>query len=383
MTWCVVHFTAEQTVEVVPKSWTIESQECFWPNGYNRKKIIDAVKSKESPSCSWSIFSIKILGTYGKNVYYHGVLLYLIIFVEDLLVAQIKCNRAKDRDDLSSSADELAALGKGLRVRKSRIHPDFDCSDEEIEYPSMPTIPKPRNEVCHKGQIPENPRLQEVNSPEDQYLSEQANQLSVQTDKGFNREFQEIHSVMGNVTSALTQLTTENGEFQRQVMRQLHIINARIKELMENQELLMKSDRNNETPALYELSEQLQEVMNMFPIQNLHDLNKMEDILKNPQQMNLIAKELSRLGGGTVKEITKRIMFSILNNKTAQFYSWEGQKGKQKFKDLQLGKLIIKAVRFNEKTKEASEADIIKPLREWLVRAKFRQVQTNSQPDDA
>ncbi|KAK4885831.1 hypothetical protein RN001_002102 [Aquatica leii] len=183
--------------------------------------------------------------------------------------------------------------------------------------------------------------------------------VSDQSDKEFSKEFQEINSRIDGVTSALTQLITENGEFQRQVMRQFHIINAR----MENQEV--------------------EKIMNIFPIRNLNDINKTEEILKNPQQMNIIAKELSRLGGGTVKEITKRIMFSIINNETAQLYSWEGQKGKQKFKDLLLGKLIIKAVRLNEKTKEASEADIIKPLREWLVRAKFRRVQSNSQPDDA
>ncbi|KAK4885947.1 hypothetical protein RN001_002218 [Aquatica leii] len=167
--------------------------------------------------------------------------------------------------------------------------------------------------------------------------------VSDQSDKEFSKEFQEIHSRIDGVTSALTQLITENGEFQRQV----------------------------------------EKIMNIFPIRNLNDINKTEEILKNPQQMNIIAKELSRLGGGTVKEITKRIMFRIINNETAQLYSWEGQKGKQKFKDLLLGKLIIKAVRLNEKTKEASEADIIKPLREWLVRAKFRRVQSNSQPDDA
>ncbi|KAK4882272.1 hypothetical protein RN001_005591 [Aquatica leii] len=277
--------------------------------------------------------------------------------VKELIVAQIKCNRAKDRDDLSSSSDE-SALGKGMRFKKSRIPSDYDCSlDEADEYRVMPPIPildgKPRNEICQKGKTSDSRRLQEVYSTEHEHLIEETlnkkNQklVSDQSDKEFRKEFQEIHSRIECVTSALTQLIIENEEFPRQVMRQFHIINARRKEVLENLEVVMKSNTNinNDTSASHEFNEQVEKIMNIFPIRNLNDINKTEEILKNPQQMNIIAKELSRLGGGTVKEITKRIMFSIINNETAQLYSWEGQKGKQKFKDLLLGKLIINVQR--------------------------------------
>ncbi|KAK4878608.1 hypothetical protein RN001_011114 [Aquatica leii] len=107
-------------------------------------------------------------------------------------------------------------------------------------------------QICQKGKTSDSRRLQEVYSTEHEHLIEETlnkkNQklVSDQSDKEFSKEFQEIHSRIDGVTSALTQLITENGE----------------------------------------------------------------------------------------------------------------------------------AVRLNEKTKEASEADIIKPLREWLVRAKFRRVQS-------
>ncbi|KAK4884242.1 hypothetical protein RN001_000513 [Aquatica leii] len=90
--------------------------------------------------------------------------------------------------------------------------------------------------------------------------------------------------------------------------------------------------------------------------------------------MYILAKELSRLGGTTIEDVIKSIMFQILSNETGQLYSREGQKDNRKCKDYFLTKLVIKSVQMNQKTANAIEADIIKPMREWLVRAKCRQL---------
>ncbi|KAK4878776.1 hypothetical protein RN001_011282 [Aquatica leii] len=89
--WIVAHFQKDNTVEVVPKAWTCTSDgkgvECFWPSYQNKIKIIEAVRTTASPQCDWKIYSINILGAYDN----YGK-------------AQSKCNKAKDTDDLSSSA---------------------------------------------------------------------------------------------------------------------------------------------------------------------------------------------------------------------------------------------------------------------------------------
>ncbi|KAK4882568.1 hypothetical protein RN001_005887 [Aquatica leii] len=386
---------------------------------------------------------------------------------EELIVAQIKCNRAKDRDDLSSSSDELA-LGKGMRFKKSRIPSDYDCSlDEADEYPAMPPIPildeKPRNDImdkkqifnlddpadveavtnllfaddddagdicdesdtdeeehvsereddsesemscessgedednsspeayiahlrknrkivdtwmwnknpktrkiCQKGKTSDSRRLQEVYSTEHEHLIEETlnkkNQklVSDQSDKEFSKEFQEIHSRIDGVTSALTQLITENGEFQRQVMRQFHIINARIKEVLENQEVVMKSNTNinNHTSASHEFNEQVEKTMNTFPIRNLNDINKTEEILKNPQQMNIISRCHSRSLISTsllqqilrklvtiekdVKEIKRSV---ITDSTTSEFFSVP----KRALSEMLPAKTILELESFNEK----------------------------------
>lgn len=42
-----------------------------------------------------------------------------------------------------------------------------------------------------------------------------------------------------------------------------------------------------------------------------------------------------------VPEITRKIMYRIITNEFAQLYSWEGGKGKRKFVNLTLSRVII------------------------------------------
>jgi hypothetical protein len=53
------------------------------------------------------------------------------------------------------------------------------------------------------------------------------------------------------------------------------------------------------------------------------------------------AKELAHLGGDTAKEITKRILHTMLSDTVASLYSWEGAKGKAIFKKLLLSSVIL------------------------------------------
>jgi len=52
-------------------------------------------------------------------------------------------------------------------------------------------------------------------------------------------------------------------------------------------------------------------------------------------------KELSRIGGDTARELTKRIMYRTFSNELGQLYSWDGAKGKNQFKTLGLAQVIL------------------------------------------
>lgn len=72
MVWYVVKFTKENSFEVVPKSWYIESSsECFWPPPtYKTEKILKLIENCEIPETDWKVYSSKKLGHYGKTLLY-------------------------------------------------------------------------------------------------------------------------------------------------------------------------------------------------------------------------------------------------------------------------------------------------------------------------
>ncbi|CAH1130060.1 unnamed protein product [Ceutorhynchus assimilis] len=88
--------------------------------------------------------------------------------------------------------------------------------------------------------------------------------------------------------------------------------------------------------------------------------------------MKKMIKYLSRVGGSDVPEIVKRLMYKLLTNEVGNLFSWDGAKGKRKFKCLKLANVILDTVRANNHTKNATEADIIVYIKKWLVRSKDR-----------
>lgn len=63
--WTVVHFTKEDTVEVVPDFWA-NALFCYWPPvTYNYTKIKKSIISKVEPESNWQRCSSKVLGEYG------------------------------------------------------------------------------------------------------------------------------------------------------------------------------------------------------------------------------------------------------------------------------------------------------------------------------
>lgn len=68
MTWLVVKFDAENTVEAVPDIWYIRKEsKCYWPPKSTATNIIvDFIRRKHSPEANWTLYGASILGSYGK-----------------------------------------------------------------------------------------------------------------------------------------------------------------------------------------------------------------------------------------------------------------------------------------------------------------------------
>lgn len=70
MTWHVIIFIKENSVEAVPASWFVDqTNECFWPpESYKADKILKLIISKADPEPDWKVFQAKLVGTYGEHV---------------------------------------------------------------------------------------------------------------------------------------------------------------------------------------------------------------------------------------------------------------------------------------------------------------------------
>jgi len=68
MTWCVVKFDDENTVEAVPDIWYMKNDsQCYWPSEDTPKHIVvDFIKKKQSSAAHWALYEANLLGSYGK-----------------------------------------------------------------------------------------------------------------------------------------------------------------------------------------------------------------------------------------------------------------------------------------------------------------------------
>lgn len=55
----------------------------------------------------------------------------------------------------------------------------------------------------------------------------------------------------------------------------------------------------------------------------------------------LQTKVLGRLGGPTLKEVVKQLMYRLFTNSLGMEYSWEGKKKKKPFKSLLITSVIL------------------------------------------
>lgn len=65
-------------------------------------------------------------------------------------------------------------------------------------------------------------------------------------------------------------------------------------------------------------------------------------------------------------------MYKLFINEVGELFSWEGAKGKQKFKNLKIAEVIMAAVRRNKQTCNATDSEIIQIIKKWLVRCTDR-----------
>ncbi|XP_067216815.1 uncharacterized protein [Linepithema humile] len=133
MSWIVVKFDGEETVEAVPKTWYIEkNSQCYWPpEGTVKHVIIDFIKKKHQPAANWMLYEASVLGIY-----------------DNYKKAQQKANKARNTNILSSNNEELKQKKKHDRKKNRRpqnksnseyeLSSETEISSDDSVYPDVP-----------------------------------------------------------------------------------------------------------------------------------------------------------------------------------------------------------------------------------------------------
>ncbi|XP_029175122.1 uncharacterized protein LOC114943638 [Nylanderia fulva] len=339
MTWYVVKFDDEDTVEAVPDIWYMKkNSQCYWPPGGTAKHIIvDFIKKKQSPGADWALYEANLLGSY-----------------DNYKIAQKKANKAKNTNNLSSNNEELKRKYRRRSTKKSH-HKE---SENEYELSSETEVSS--DDVIYPVPTPiEKTQLSGIN------VTDKNDQLKASTSVTTSNKSENLFATSQQPTSTLQQ----NNEYQKRVLRELHILSLKMDDIVENMSLLFKSKRNESQDLTSH--EEILDITRSFPV-NENSLALLENWLIDSEHKKLLSQHLSRIGGSNVKEIVRRIMYHVFTNEVGMIYSWEGAKKKKIFKDLAVASTIFSAVRLNKNTNDCTNAEIISFIKAWLVRSKDR-----------
>ncbi|CAL1687012.1 unnamed protein product [Lasius platythorax] len=369
MTWFVVKFDDENTVEAVPNTWYMKKKfQCYWPpEGTTKSAIINLIKNKHSPEANnWMLYGASILGTYGTYK-----------------VAQRKANKARVTNNLSSNTEDLKEKSntkQKKRCKKSESEYEVSSetseifsSDDDIMYPEPPTESSDRMAVennTNKNNLEYRTNTNIITSNTTNSSTSCTNNVLITP--GTTSSFAFSNTALNRKLDSTCEPNSEKA-FEKRVLRELHILNLKVDDISETVNALLKATADEKSSQKsFTCNNNVPDIIQLFPV-NEDSLARLEDWLMNSgENKTILAKNLSRIGGCNVKEVVRRIMYHVFTNEVGMAYSWEGAKKKKTFKNLAVASSILSAVRLNKKTQEATDSEIICFIKAWLVRSKDR-----------
>ncbi|XP_039302731.1 uncharacterized protein LOC113003541 [Solenopsis invicta] len=339
MPWLVIKFNLENTVEAVPKNWYCkETFSCYWPPDTCNHSISEKIKNQYSPDpLLWETHPAEILGQY-----------------DDFKIAKKKANKAKSTNELSSNNEDFKKkkILKKHKDNKTRHNTDTDNTSLD-EYSN------------NGNSYPVTSFLNLEKSVNDTH------QITVQhkrTEKNINNASNSI--VISKDAFSKYQLL--NSKYQEEVLKEINLLHLKINDISDSIKVIINSAKvNTETVVQNDRSEVLK-IIHLFPMTE-ESLIEVEDWINSSiDNKEALTKELSHIGGTTLKELIKKLMYRLFFNEVGMLYSWEGAKKKKVFKNLNIAAVILDVVRVNPKFQNATEIEAINYIKSWLVRSKDR-----------
>ncbi|XP_064468843.1 uncharacterized protein LOC135383201 [Ornithodoros turicata] len=114
------------------------------------------------------------------------------------------------------------------------------------------------------------------------------------------------------------------------------------------------------------------------PFTSLKDFQDFDKSLgQSASKRKALKNKWKRYGGRSAKDATTRILNMLMLDNVAVNYSWEGKKGKSKFKDLWCWAVMREALRENKNFGGASDYEGEQAIKSWLRHASERLYKKN------
>ncbi|KAL1436886.1 hypothetical protein MTO96_049282 [Rhipicephalus appendiculatus] len=298
MKYYIVEFVDEKTCELVPATWVV-GKFCFWPPGPGSQT---AIRNYYEPRKSWKKYPAVIKGTF--NNYEDG-------------------RRKLPLAEYSSDLD----MEQGLKKRKIQ-KPARYVEQELCEAPKPPSdFPEGQEDDIQAGGGMSEDSSDNEDSSFEMTTQEAACGLA-------NAKEQVYRSPASGPRSHSRKILPEE-EFQREVLTRLSVL--RIVQQQHGELLTALTTRHtmkdtDKGPAV---------IVGRFD--NHDELQKFDQTLTGSVREALI-QQLATIGGPNPESSARRVLRTVLSDKLAAKFSWNGRKGKDAFESLNLSKCVVERV---------------------------------------
>ena len=289
MSYTVVHFKEENSVEGVPSSWIINVNNkvcCYWPPKNVAGGITSLIKRCASADLSWSLAKCSI------------------IF------------KASSYSDMREKCKEAAYLtGSENTEREESIvteESDFESDSSEEMFPSPPSK-KMKVSNCNKTVIGKK-NSDITNQP----ISKSANQPISE----MNNLIMELVNKVKTIESQNTKILSANSEIFKNLVDTKEEVQVLKRMIRKNISSSVVIDHSSKLPNL--------------PIHSISGLNNLESILQDESERQNLTMKLSNFGGSQLRGTVNNIMKNAISHSVSALYSMQGKGTKLSFMELKL-----------------------------------------------
>ncbi|XP_064468058.1 uncharacterized protein LOC135378850 isoform X2 [Ornithodoros turicata] len=167
----------------------------------------------------------------------------------------------------------------------------------------------------------------------------------------------------GSCTTSFAQPSTNTPEFEKKVLRSLHIMSLRLLEHSDQLDIMLS--------YLQEPKETDESNIITRPFVDVESFVKFDEELQHShKKKEQLQRQMIKIGGTSSGDRARRILYKIIADEVAQQFNWTGAGGKMKFSSLECCNVMCSAI--SKATNEGTLAEAEKAIQTWLRHARER-----------